>query len=318
MKKLFLIALILVMVLFTVACGQGNEAEQTDEPVQGSDAVQEATEDTIPEFSEELLKTGTVSEIMSSLKADDMEQIDNLYSKEELAGILNEAVKDEITAEEAEALGAVMQESVNIPNESPWRRNIEVIYDDDSIGIIRLFGNDKTDVTGVEIGAAGNERIAYYRNEELFDLMRRAKEAELMVDEEAFEKYGALAEKTVSTIFESAKEDLGFTDIKLVHFEQIWQDKDDEGNDILLFDYEYSIGVEDPAYAGLAGGMRFDYELRVRTSNGYYGQLAVKEKDGKVLKTALIDNDEMIWVSDDPTEEEKAFARSMMTKKLNE
>jgi hypothetical protein len=66
----------------------------------------------------------------------------------------------------------------------------------------------------------------------------------------------------------------------------------------------------------LAAGMRFDYEMRLRTFNGYWGELAVKEKDGKVINTALIVNDEMVWPEAGMDEEQAQFVRERVIEKL--
>ena len=66
----------------------------------------------------------------------------------------------------------------------------------------------------------------------------------------------------------------------------------------------------------LAAGMRFDYEMRIRTFNGYYGQLAVKVKDGEMIDSSLIVNDEMVYVADDMTDEDEEFIMDRIKEKL--
>ena len=324
MKRLFVLLLVLAMVFTFSACGTSSEdeptgaedQETTEEAASGTDAGDGSSGDMSVELSEELLKSGTVSEIMESVKADDLELVSNLYSGEEVACILNEAVKDEITEDEAVTLGAVLEPSEEEPNESLWTRFIDFHYGDDKIASVELFGNDKTDVTGVEVGNNGNIRIAFYRNEGLFDLMRNAREAELTVDKDAFDKYGAKVLESAEACFDSEKDDMGLTDIKLVHFEKVWEGKDDPGNELSLYDWEYSVGVEKPEETMLAAGMRFDYEMRLRTFNGYYGQLAVKENNGEVLNTALIVNDEMVWPEEGNADAEE-FVRNRVLEKLD-
>ena len=142
-------------------------------------------------------------------------------------------------------------------------------------------------------------------------------EADWVVDEEAFKKYGDKAKESAEACFESSKDDLGLTDIKLVHFEKIWEDKDEDGSDLLLYSWEYSVGVNDPDSFMLAAGMHFDSEMRVRTFNGFWGELAIKEKNEEIINTALIVYDEMVWPEYAETEEDKQFIKDRVTEKLS-
>ncbi len=268
-------------------------------------------------LTKELVKTGTISEIMAVIEADNIGDFSTMeYDRDYFASVMNDLNEYEITAEKAEEIGAVTEMSEELPNETPWWTSFSVVIGDDRVCDLRMFENDKTGVTCVKLTGGGREETAFYENENLYDVVRREGEKNLLVDEDAFEKYGAKAKEAAEASFESEKDELGLTDIKLVHFVKVLDGKDDEGNDLYLFIWEYSVGVKDPKNTLLAAGMRFDYELRLRSFNGYFGQLAVKEKDGKVVNTALIVNDEMVYVGDDMTKDDKAFAINRMLEKL--
>ena len=312
MKKFF--ALLLIFVLCAAFSGCGNEPEdphddsqqeavQQEENQQDAEQEPQETVATDDGISTDLLKSGNVSSIMAAIGADNIGDFSTIaFDRNTFAEVLNAAAVDEISVEEAEKAGAPENLCEELPNDTPWWTSLSVVIGDDEAGSITLFENDKTDITTIIAGTRGSMKTAYYRNQKLYDLVRRADESELVVDDDAFEKYGSKAKESAEAVFEGSKEELGLTDIKLVRFEKAWEDKDDEGNDLALYEYEYSVGVADPEMFMLAGGMRFDYEMRVRSFNGFYGQLAVKTKDGQLLNSSLLVNDEMVYVGNSPDE----------------
>ena len=313
MKKFFALLLIFVLCAAFTACGNNPENPQTDnqheavqqEDVQQQEAEQEPQETVVTddEISTDLLKSGNVSDIMAAIRAENIGDFSTMaFDRNTFAEVLNAAAADEISVEDAEKAGAPENLSEELPNDTPWWTSLTVVIGDDEVGNITLFENDKTDITTVIAGTRGSMKTAYYRNQKLYDLVRRADESELVVDGDAFEKYDSKAKESAEAVFESSKEELGLTDLKLVRFEKVWEDKDEDGNDLTLYEYEYSVGVAAPEMFMLAGGTRFDYEMRVRSFNGFYGQLAVKTRDGQLLNSALLVNDEMAYIGDSPDE----------------
>ncbi len=301
MKKTFIILLLFAMIVTFSACG--GEAEQQNE--------------TVPEtgLNEELIESGSVSDVLAAISAENIGEFSTTdFDRGAFAEALNNAAENEIEAEAALELGAVDALSEELPNNTPWWTSFHVLVNGKEFGNITIFENNKTNITTVVL-KRGTTSTAFYEKNELYDLVRRADESGLAIDSEAFEKYGATAKESAETSFEQEKKDSGITDIKLVHFEKIWEDKDDEGNTIELYEYEYSVGVEDPNMFMLVGGMRFDYEMRIRSFNGFYGQLAVKEKDGEIINTALLVNDEMVYPKG-ADEEQLKFIKSFINEKM--
>lgn len=301
MKKTFIILLLFAMIVTFSACG--GEAEQQNE--------------TVPEtgLNEELIESGSVSDVLAAISAENIGEFSTTdFDRGAFAEALNNAAENEIEAEAALELGAVDALSEELPNNTPWWTSFHVLVNGKEFGNITIFENNKTNITTVVL-KRGDTKTAFYENDELYDLIRRADEADLVVDEEAFEKYGAMAKESAENSFENEKRDFGITDIKLVHFEKIWEDNNDEGNNFALYEYEYSVGVEDPDMFMLVGGMRFDYEMRIRSFNGFYGQLAVKEKDGEIINTALLLNDEMVF-PEGADEEQLKHIKGVVTGKL--
>lgn len=301
MKKTFIILLLFAMIVTFSACG--GEAEQQNE--------------TVPEtgLNEELIESGSVSDVLAAISAENIGEFSTTdFDRGAFAEALNNAAENEIEAEAALELGAVDALSEELPNNTPWWTSFHVLVNGKEFGNITIFENNKTNITTVVL-KRGDTKTAFYENDELYDLIRRADEADLVVDEEAFEKYGAIAKESAENSFENEKRDFGITDIKLVHFEKIWEDNNDEGNNFALYEYEYSVGVEDPDMFMLVGGMRFDYEMRIRSFNGFYGQLAVKEKDGEIINTALLLNDEMVF-PEGADEEQLKHIKEVVTGKL--
>ena len=301
MKKTFIILLLFAMIVTFSACG--GEAEQQNE--------------TVPEtgLNEELIESGSVSDVLAAISAENIGEFSTTdFDRGAFAEALNNAAENEIEAEAAMELGAVDVLSEELPNNTPWWTSFHVLVNGKEFGNITIFENNKTNMTTVVL-KRGTTSTAFYENDELYDLIRRADEADLVVDEEAFEKYGAKAKESTENSFENEKRDFGITDIKLVHFEKIWEDNNDEGNNFALYEYEYSVGVEDPDMFMLVGGMRFDYEMRIRSFNGFYGQLAVKEKDGEIINTALLVNDEMVYPKG-ADEEQLKHIKEVVTGKL--
>lgn len=301
MKKTFIILLLFAMIVTFSACG--GEAEQQNE--------------TVPEtgLNEELIESGSVSDVLAAISAENIGEFSTTdFDRGAFAEALNNAAENEIEAEAALELGAVDALSEELPNNTPWWTSFHVLVNGKEFGNITIFENNKTNITTVVL-KRGTTKTAFYENDELYDLIRRADEADLVVDEEAFEKYGAIAKESAENSFENEKRDFGITDIKLVHFEKIWEDNNDEGNNFALYEYEYSVGVEDPDMFMLVGGMRFDYEMRIRSFNGFYGQLAVKEKDGEIINTALLLNDEMVF-PEGADEEQLKHIKGVVTGKL--
>lgn len=301
MKKTFIILLLFAMIVTFSACG--GEAEQQNE--------------TVPEtgLNEELIESGSVSDVLAAISAENIGEFSTTdFDRGAFAEALNNAAENEIEAEAALELGAVDALSEELPNNTPWWTSFHVLVNGKEFGNITIFENNKTNITTVVL-KRGTTKTAFYENDELYDLIRRADEADLVVDEEAFEKYGAIAKESAENSFENEKRDFGITDIKLVHFEKIWEDNNDEGNNFALYEYEYSVGVEDPDMFMLVGGMRFDYEMRIRSFNGFYGQLAVKEKDGEIINTALLVNDEMVYPKG-ADEEQLKHIKEVVTGKL--
>lgn len=301
MKKTFIILLLFAMIVTFSACG--GEAEQQNE--------------TVPEtgLNEELIESGSVSDVLAAISAENIGEFSTTdFDRGAFAEALNNAAENEIEAEAALELGAVDALSEELPNNTPWWTSFHVLVNGKEFGNITIFENNKTNITTVVL-KRGDTKTAFYENDELYDLIRRADEADLVVDEEAFEKYGAIAKESAENSFENEKRDFGITDIKLVHFEKIWEDNNDEGNNFALYEYEYSVGVEDPDMFMLVGGMRFDYEMRIRSFNGFYGQLAVKEKDGEIINTALLLNDEMVF-PEGADEEQLKHIKDVVTGKL--
>ncbi|MBQ5441726.1 MAG: hypothetical protein IIU36_05615 [Firmicutes bacterium] len=301
MKKTFIILLLFAMIVTFSACG--GEAEQQNE--------------TVPEtgLNEELIESGSVSDVLAAISAENIGEFSTTdFDRGAFAEALNNAAENEIEAEAAMELGAVDVLSEELPNNTPWWTSFHVLVNGKEFGNITIFENNKTNMTTVVL-KRGTTSTAFYENDELYDLIRRADEADLVVDGEAFEKYGAIAKESTENSFENEKRDFGITDIKLVHFEKIWEDNNDEGNNFALYEYEYSVGVEDPDMFMLVGGMRFDYEMRIRSFNGFYGQLAVKEKDGEIINTALLVNDEMVYPKG-ADEEQLKHIKEVVTGKL--
>ena len=301
MKKTFIILLLFAMIVTFSACG--GEAEQQNE--------------TVPEtgLNEELIESGSVSDVLAAISAENIGEFSTTdFDRGAFAEALNNAAENEIEAEAAMELGAVDVLSEELPNNTPWWTSFHVLVNGKEFGNITIFENNKTNITTVVL-KRGTTSTAFYENDELYDLIRRADEADLVVDGEAFEKYGAIAKESTENSFENEKRDFGITDIKLVHFEKIWEDNNDEGNNFALYEYEYSVGVEDPDMFMLVGGMRFDYEMRIRSFNGFYGQLAVKEKDGEIINTALLVNDEMVYPKG-ADEEQLKHIKEVVTGKL--
>ena len=301
MKKTFIILLLFAMIVTFSACG--GETEQQNE--------------TVPEtgLNEELIESGSVSDVLAAISAENIGEFSTTdFDRGAFAEALNNASENEIEADAALELGAVDALSEELPNNTPWWTSFHVLVNGKEFGNITIFENNKTNITTVVL-KRGTTSTAFYENDELYDLIRRADEADLAVDEEAFEKYGAIAKESAEDSFENEKRDFGITDIKLVHFEKIWEDNNDEGNNFALYEYEYSVGVEDPDMFMLVGGMRFDYEMRIRSFNGFYGQLAVKEKDGEIINTALLLNDEMVF-PEGADEEQLKHIKEVVTGKL--
>ena len=301
MKKTFIILLLFAMIVTFSACG--GEAEQQNE--------------TVPEtgLNEELIESGSVSDVLAAISAENIGEFSTTdFDRGAFAEALNNAAENEIEAEAAMELGAVDVLSEELPNNTPWWTSFHVLVNGKEFGNITIFENNKTNMTTVVL-KRGTTSTAFYENDELYDLIRRADEADLVVDGEAFEKYGAIAKESTENSFENEKRDFGITDIKLVHFEKIWEDNNDEGNNFALYEYEYSVGVEDPDMFMLVGGMRFAYEMRLRSFNGFYGQLAVKEKDGEIINTALLVNDEMVYPKG-ADEEQLKHIKEVVTGKL--
>ena len=301
MKKTFIILLLFAMIVTFSACG--GEAEQQNE--------------TVPEtgLNEELIESGSVSDVLAAISAENIGEFSTTdFDRGAFAEALNNAAENEIEAEAAMELGAVDVLSEELPNNTPWWTSFHVLVNGKEFGNITIFENNKTNITTVVL-KRGTTSTAFYENDELYDLIRRADEADLVVDGEAFEKYGAIAKESTENSFENEKRDFGITDIKLVHFEKIWEDNNDEGNNFALYEYEYSVGVEDPDMFMLVGGMRFAYEMRLRSFNGFYGQLAVKEKDGEIINTALLVNDEMVYPKG-ADEEQLKHIKEVVTGKL--
>ena len=301
MKKIFITLLLFALIVTFSACG--GEAEQQNE--------------TVPEtgLNEELIESGSVSDVLAAISAENIGEFSTTdFDRGAFAEALNNAAENEIEAEAAMELGAVDVLSEELPNNTPWWTSFHVLVNGKEFGNITIFENNKTNMTTVVL-KRGTTSTAFYENDELYDLIRRADEADLVVDGEAFEKYGAIAKESTENSFENEKRDFGITDIKLVHFEKIWEDNNDEGNNFALYEYEYSVGVEDPDMFMLVGGMRFDYEMRIRSFNGFYGQLAVKEKDGEIINTALLVNDEMVYPKG-ADEEQLKHIKEVVTGKL--
>ena len=301
--KISVILLILLVMCQASACGTetaGNETKQA-EKAQSSTGEPQEEQVTNKEMglNEAILESGSVAECMMLVTAEDIDSISVDYDKDIVAGILNEASKSEVDSKEAEKLGVPAKLSEEPPNDTPWWIDISIAGASGYVGSILLSENEKTDITIVTVESGGSSRTAFFRNKELYDLVRRSDEAKQVIDSDSFEKYGAKAEQSVNAIFDSTKEEYGFTDIKLVHFEKVWEGKDNDGNPLELYDYEYSFGVENPETFELAGGMRFDYEMRVRTGTGFYGQIAVKKLQGQVIDSKLLAYDEMIYIEDD-------------------
>ena len=312
MKKLLVLLIAFAMCVSFTACGNKPEDSQHDnqsetmeqEDVQQQEDAQGSQETVVTNdrISTELLKSGEVSDIITAIRADNIGDFSTMvFDRNTFAEVLNAAAVDEISAEDAKNAGAPENLSEELPNDTPWWTSLSIVIGDDEVGSITLFENDKTDITTVVAGTRESSKTSYYRNQRLYDLVRRADESELVVDDE-FEMYGAKAKESVEAVFEGSKEELGLTDIKLVRFEKVWEDKDDEGNDLALYEYEFSVGVDDPEMFMLAGGMRFDYEMRVRSFNGFYGQLAVKTKGDQLLNSSLLVNDEMVYIGDSAEE----------------
>ena len=310
MKKLFVIIMVLMLslMMFTSCgstAGEGASAEDETEAVSGEEVAEEE-----PAYD-------GVARIIASIKPENISDLTGWgCDAETLVKVLNDAVANELTEDEAEQMGAALRPADEIPNDTPWINYLYISNDGEEESGIKFFENDKTDITGVELSDNRADKIAYFEDKTLYDLVRRAYEADLPIDQTAFDNYGAKAEEAASACLESEKDDMGLTDIKLVHFEKIWEGKDDDGNNLLLFDYEFSVGAEKPEEVFLAAGMRFDYEMRLRTFNGYYGQLAVKAKNDEMIDSALIVNDEMVYVADDMTEEDEEFIIDRIKEKL--
>ena len=301
MKKTFIILLLFAMIVTFSACE--GEAEQQNE--------------TVPEtgLNEELIESGSVSDVLAAISAENIGEFSTTdFDRGAFAEALNNAAENEIEAEAALELGAVDALSQELPNNTPWWTSFHVLVNGKEFGNITIFENNKTNITTVVL-KRGTTSTAFYENDDLYDLVRRADESGLAIDSEAFEKYGATAKESAENGFENEKRDFGITDIKLVHFEKIWEDNNDEGNNFALYEYEYSVGVEDPEMFMLVGGMRFDYEMRIRSFNGFYGQLAVKEKDGEIINTALLLNDEMVF-PEGADEEQLKHIKDVVTGKL--
>ncbi len=302
MKKILALMLVFAMVAAFSACGNDPDEPQ-EEIVKGIG------------ISEEVFKSGSIGDIMTTINEENIGEFSTAdFDKSAFAKALNDAAENEIEAEEALKLGAIENRSQELPNNTPWWTSFHVLVNGKEFGNITIFENNKTNITTVVL-KRGTTSTAFYENNDLYDLVRRADESGLAIDSEAFEKYGATAKESAETSFEQEKKDSGITDIKLVHFEKIWEDKDDEGNTIELYEYEYSVGVEDPNMFMLVGGMRFDYEMRIRSFNGFYGQLAVKEKDGEIINTALLVNDEMVYPKG-ADEEQLKFIKSFINEKM--
>ena len=301
MKKLFVIIMVLMLslMMFT-SCGTSESEEVSAEE----------------ETAEEESAYDGVAGIIASIKPENISDLTGWgCDAETLVKVLNDAAANELTEDEAEQMGAALRPADEIPNDTPWINYLYVSYDGEKESGIKFFENDKTDVTGVELSDNRADKIAYFEDKTLYDLVRKAYEADLPIDQTAFNNYGAKAEEAASACLESEKDDMGLTDIKLVHFEKIWEGKDDDGHSLSLYDYEFSVGAEKPEEVFLAAGMRFDYEMRLRTFNGYYGQLAVKENGDEIMNTALIVNDEMVWPGDGNAEMEQ-FTRDRVIEKL--
>ena len=302
MKRILVILLALVMVFAMAACG--------------GEKVQEGSG-----LTDKIINTGDVSEIIKAIAPENIGMFGgSAYDAEALCAALNEASSHEMTLDEMDEAEKEGAHFMNEPEEMydyPWHNSFEVTLDGElEACTIDLFACEGPAVVGIMVTPGEKQHVWYFESEALYDIVRGADEADWVIDEAAFEKYGQKAEESAKVCFESEKDELGLTDTKLVHFEKIWEDKDSDGADLLLYSWEYSVGVKDPSNTMLAAGMRFDYEMRLRTFNGYWGELAVKEKDGEAINTALIVNDEMVWPEEGMDEEQAQFVKDRVIEKL--
>ncbi|MCR4708666.1 MAG: DUF1963 domain-containing protein [Clostridiales bacterium] len=296
MKKticLMIISLV-ILSLFVVGCGS-NEPEEP-EPI---DEEQVEEIDTITETTVEEAEAFDVNdpELLKIIKGGNIGDLFAGVDRNEFATVLKEAAPKEITSEEAESLGFKrgLQGGRKIMAADVWYTEFWLNEPDGvSDYAMRVYSLPESKVVGVTIRKPKEDlwtstddeiRTIFLNDDKLYDYIRNIRSYDAVIDQEAFDKYGQVAQEAVEETIDRYEMFYdGLITYNLERFVKIWEGEIGK-TDCLIYKYDYSIKADINKLN--IGNIYFDCNERIqgKGQSGLLGCVVVKLEDGKEIET---------------------------------
>ncbi len=256
--------------------------------------LQWANDDILAEIANFNSLVISAAEAMQNVRASDITYMEYMGSvtAEELAAALNNAVPNQITREEAGMLG--------YETDMNYRFWYGHAYTGAHINT-GISGNDvrfeiscglAEDVVEVMYGKYGSYSTGYFKDEELYNLVRYThRERFGEIDPDAYNRFeDILVPKMEKHLKAHSESQPTIYDYEMVEFHHVLTYEEEDGSLVELYDFDYGLLVNDPEIVQFAGGMHFDGYLRLRGFNGG-GQLAVRYRGGEMTAYSFMGND---------------------------
>ncbi len=250
---------------------------------------------------------------MEAVQAEDILRMDSAgnVTAEALAEALNGAADSMISNEEAAASGYDINQAyyemrgIYLELSSQlWASNEDLRFD--------LSCGLTEDIVEVSYGKLNQYHTAYFRDAELYHLVRHRRDYEEIIDMGAFSRFQDILVPQMEQSLETMKTNPGmFWNYEMKRFNRIWSYEEEDGAVVEIYDFDYALLTETPELIGWAGGMYLDSEGNVQGFNGG-GQFAVRLRNGKRVGYFFLGND----MSCNPGEDE-AFIQEHLYGVLN-
>lgn len=191
-------------------------------------------------------------------------------------------------------------------------------------GTVDMYCNEYSDIVCVVVtDHHENKKVEYYKDKDLYNMVRHWRDVEEKVDEAAYLKYQSWMNRYAEKAKEELKDDFGWDGkMDLIRFEKQWEfETSDKSGIIEIYRFDYAFTPDNyDNFKGGAGGMHLDGDKRVQGMTGATGQLAFKIKNGETISAFFLGND---WAVNFDTDREsqikeaKKIIERMLKKKSN-
>ena len=235
----------------------------------------------------------TIAGYMAALTVDDVtgwnvKQYPNI-TLGRLVTAMNDAAAYEITAEEAQ------KEEQGNSAETRYQVYVNVENGHDLI----LSCGDTADIVHVMDFTAGLSSVydpeaqlfAYFRDHDLYDLVRHAQADDAVIDYTAYETFRTQLDAVMQRALDGMANDPGgIYAYQLVNFTPVWQYDPGDGSRAEVYQFDYALLAEKPEEVTMAGAMYLDDQQRLRGFSNC-GNVVARYRDNTLLGLVFMGSD---------------------------